>query len=323
MSVPADNSTAQPGRSWRSIRQDVQPVALSSKGRRRRNVAWLKYSALCLGVGFAGWGTYAVVHSWENDRAALATAVRSEPVREISLITDGTLTKKWVAETLGLAKNASLMALDLAVLRDRLTANGQVRVAVVARSFPDMLVVTLQERSPVARVQVQDSGGRPKQLVVARDGVIYDGFNYDKQLLASMPWLDGVKLARAGNGYAPITGMDAVSSLLSTAQLQAPHLYREWLIVSLARLAESDEIVVKTQEIPQIVFSRREDYFRQVAQLDYVIDAARSQPDAALTQVNLTLGNQVAVQFDRPADQFFKAHPTITTQPQRKGKRDL
>ena len=62
MSEPADNSTVQPGRSWRSIRQDVQPVALSSKGRRRRNVAWLKYSTLCVGVALAGWGTYAVIH---------------------------------------------------------------------------------------------------------------------------------------------------------------------------------------------------------------------------------------------------------------------
>lgn len=186
-----------------------------------------------------------------------------------------------------------------------------------------MLVVTVQERSPVARIQVQDGAGRPKQLVVASDGVVYEGFNYDKQLLASMPWLDGMKLTRAGDGYAPIAGMDKVSRLLSTAQLQAPHLYREWLIVSLAQLAERNEIVVKSQEIPQIVFNAEEDFFRQLAQLDYVIDAARSQPDAALAQVSLTLGSQVAVQFDRPADQFFKAHPTITTQPQKKGKSDL
>ncbi len=323
MSAPTDNSSAQPGRSWRSIRQDVQPVALSSKGRHRRNLAWLKYTVVCAGTGLAAWSAYAVVHSWEHDREALATAVRSEPVREITLITDGTLTRNWVAATLALPKNASLMGLDLTALRDRLTGHGQVRVAVLTRNFPDLLAVTLQERSPVARIQVQDSDGRPQQLVVARDGVIYAGVNYGKPLLASLPWLDGVKLTRTGDGYAPIAGMDAVANLLTTAQLQAPHLYREWLIVSLAQLAESDEIVVKTQEIPRIVFSRREDFFRQVAQLDYVIDAARVQPDAALMQVNLTLGSQVAVQFDRPADQFFKAHPTITTQPQRKGKRDL
>lgn len=323
MSEPSDISEVRPGRSWRSIRQDVQPVALSSLGRRRRNLSWLKYAAIGLGVGAATWGGIAVLDAWENDRTALATAVRSEPVREVSLITNGTLTKKWVIDTLALPKNSSLMALDLNALRGRLTAAGQIKVAVISRSFPDMLVVTVQERSPVARIQVQDGAGRPKQLVVASDGVVYEGFNYDKQLLASMPWLDGMKLTRAGDGYAPIAGMDKVSRLLSTAQLQAPHLYREWLIVSLAQLAERNEIVVKSQEIPQIVFNAEEDFFRQLAQLDYVIDAARSQPDAALAQVSLTLGSQVAVQFDRPADQFFKAHPTITTQPQKKGKSDL
>lgn len=325
MSEFADNSPSRPGRSWRSIRQDVQPLALSSKGRRRRNLAWLKISLLCLGLGATTWGAFAVMDSWENDRAALATPMRSEPVREISLITDGTLTKKWVTERLALPKNASLMTLEIGALRDRLMAAGQVRVAVIARSFPDMLVVTLQERSPIARIQVQDGMGRPRQLMVAKDGSVYDGFNYDKQLLASMPWLDGVKLIRTsgGSGYVPVAGMEAVSRLLSTAQLQAPHLYREWLIVSLANLAERGEILVKSQEIPHIVFNSNEDYFRQLAQLDYVIDAARSQPDAALAQVNLTLGSQVAVQFDRPADQFFKAHPTLTTQPPRKPKRDL
>ena len=321
MSVPTDHPTGRPGSSWRNIRQEVQPLALSRQGRRRRNLAWLKITTLFSFTALAVWGVYAVGNSWAHDRAALASAVRSERVREIALITDGTLTKKWVAEILALPKDATLMALDLPALRNRLTAGGQARVAVLSRNFPDTLVVTLQERTPVARVQLQD--GRVKQLLVAKDGTVYDGFNYGQQMLAGLPWLDGVRLVREGNGYAPVAGMASVSNLLSTAQLQAPHLYREWLVVSLARLEESDEILVKSQDIPQIVFSRKEDFFRQVAQLDYVIDAAHSQPDAVLTQVNLTLGNQVAVQFDRPADQFFKSHPTMTNPTQRKGKRDL
>ena len=201
MSVPTDHPTGRPGSSWRNIRQEVQPLALSRQGRRRRNLAWLKITTLFSFTALAVWGVYAVGNSWAHDRAALASAVRSERVREIALITDGTLTKKWVAEILALPKDATLMALDLPALRNRLTAGGQARIAVLTRNFPDTLVVTLQERTPVARVQARDGAGSPRQLLVAKDGVVYDGLNYDKRMLATLPWLDGVRLVRTVLGF--------------------------------------------------------------------------------------------------------------------------
>ncbi len=323
-------TTARTGRSWRDIRQEVTPRAMSRQGRRRRQLEWLKYSVACAVLGGLAWVVYLAVHTWETDRAALALAVKSEPVRELSVITDGMVPKKWVEDTLALPKGATLLALDLVQLRDRLTAHGQVRVAVVTRSFPDMLVITLQERTPVARVQVQDGLGRPKQLFVAKDGVVYEGHNYDPRMIASLPWLDGIGLVRAGHGYAPVAGMDAVSDLLTTAQLQAAHLYRNWLIVSLARFAERNEIVVKAQDIPEIVFSTKQDFFKQIAQLDYVADMAARLPEPGLQKVNLGLGHQVPVQLVRTPDELAKTPyppsiPSFNLQPvqSRKGKRDL
>lgn len=320
-----DTTAAPPGRSWRNIRQEVKPLAMSRKGRRRQRLGWLKVGGLGIFAALAAWGIYVVVHSWETDRAALATAVHSEPVRDVVLITDGVLTQKWVSGVLALPKSASLMALDLPALRDRLFAYGQVRVAVLTRSFPDTLVVTLQERSPVARLQASDGSGRAKQLLVARDGVVYDGLSYDNKLLASLPWLDGIRLRRAGNGFEPVAGMSDVAGLLSTAQLQAPHLYREWLVVSLARLAENDEIVVKAQDIPEIVFSRKRDFFKQIAQLDYVVDAARVLPEPSLQSVNLVLEGQVPVRLQSSPDDLAKMpQSNFIIQPaQRKVKRDF
>lgn len=324
MTTIDDITAAPPGRSWRNIRQEVTPLAMSRQGRNRQRLEWLKLGGLCVFTALAGWGAYSVVHSWETDRAALATAVHSEPVRDVVLITDGVLTRKWVGEVLALPKSASLMALDLAGLRDRLLAFGQVRVAVLTRSFPGTLVVTLQERSPVARLQTNE-GGQAKQLLVARDGVVYDGVNFSGRLLAGLPWLDGIRLRRAGNTYEPIAGMGDVARLLATAQLQAPHLYREWLIVSLARLEPNDEIVVKAQEIPEIIFSRKRDFFKQVAQLDYVVDAARVLPEPTLQSINLALEGQVPVKLQSSPDELAKlAPPTFLIQPaQRKAKRDF
>lgn len=326
MTSLTDNSPLPPGRSWRHIRQEVKPLAMSRQGRRRRLAAWLKVGALAAFVALSGWGVYAVAHSWTTDRAALTTAVHSQPVREVVLITDGVLTRDWAVQRLQLPKAASLMVLDLPGLRDRLLASGQVRVAVLTRNFPDTLVVTLQERTPVARVQAADSHGPAKQLLVAKDGVVYDGLNCDREMLARLPWLDGVRLVKSGNGFEPVAGMADVSALLSTAQLQAPHLYREWLIVSLAHLAERDEIVVKAQEVPEIVFSRKRDFHKQIAQLDSVIDAAqRLETVPTLLSVNLALEGQVPVRLQGTPDELAATPaPVFSIQPlQRKTKRDF
>ncbi len=270
---------------------------MSRRGRRRRLVAWLKVTSLVATVSCAGWGVYQLASSWVSNRAALTTAVHSAPVRDTVLITDGVLDQEWVKGVLKLPAGASLMTLDLAALRDRLLAYGQIRVAVLTRSFPDMLVVTLQERSPVARVQATEPSGITRRLLVAKDGVAYEGFGYEKSLLATLPWLDGVRLVKAERGYAPIPGMADVSALLSTAQIQAPHLYQSWLVVSLARLAEADEIVVRAQDVPEVVFSRKRDYYKQIARLDYVLDAAGALPEPRLQSVNLTLDGQVPVRL--------------------------
>jgi cell division septal protein FtsQ len=319
-------TTSGSGRSWRAISQEVTPRAMSRRGRSRRRLAWFKTGLLCVvltGVGYVVWD---VIHLWQHDRTALSMAAGAEPMRDVALITDGTLTKKWVEDTLALPKGATLMAVDLPALRDKLAANGQVRLAVVTRDFPSMLVVNLQERTPVARLQVQDGQGKPKQLFVARDGVVYDGINYDRQMVASLPWLAGLRLVRSGGGYAPVDGMTDVAGLLTTAQLQASHLYRGWMIVSLARLAERDEIVVKSQDIPEIIFSRREDFFKQIAQLDYITDKLQETPQAVLQTVNLALGGQVPVQVAPASDELSKRDlsPQFTlSTTQRKGNRDL
>lgn len=326
--------SAPNGRSWRTIRQEVTARAMSPRGRRRQQLAWIKGVALIVLIAGSTWGVSAVVSAWETDRAALASAVKSEPVREVVLVTDGVLTREWVVQALALPRNISLMALDLGVLRGRLMTHGQVRIAVLTRSFPDTLVVTLQERTPVARIQVEDRSGLPRQFLVAKDGVAYDGAHYEKSMLAGLPWLAGFSLRRAAaGGYEPIAGLDQVSALLSTAQIQAPHLYRDWLIVSLERLADRHEIIVKAQDIPEIVFSTRDDYHRQLAQLDYIIDATRAQlgDEPALASVNLALGPQVPVRLTRTPEELARQPRTtgpqfdLTLQPSnsRKPKRDL
>ena len=299
---------------------------MSKKGRRRQYTAWLKVTGVTVLVGGLVYGIYHLTHEWKTDRAAFADTVNSEPVRDVSVNTDGTLNKEWVSKILALPKGVTLMTLDLPALRNRLAAQGQVRVAIVTRRFPDILAVTLQERTPVARIQAQDGFGRPKQLFVAREGIVYEGTGYDAKMVASLPWLDGIRLVRQGNSFAPIEGMAEVADLLTTAYVDAPHLYRSWLIVSLAQLASRDEIIVKSQDVGEIIFSRKLDFYKQIAQLDSVQEEARKHTDAALRSVNLSLAGQVPVKFERSPDELARQEysPQFTLQPiKHKGQRDF
>jgi len=281
---------------------------MSRRGRRRQVGSWLKVTFLSGSVALAAWGLFMVIHSWSTDRAALATAVHSAPVRSVSVITNGVLTHKWAAGVLDLPPSISLLAVDLPAMRDKLLAHGQVQAAVLTRSFPDTLVLSLQERTPVARIQASEGFGLTRQLLVAKDGVVYEGVGYDQALLASLPWLDGVRLVKSERGYAPIAGMADVSALLTTAQLEAAHLYRGWRVVSLARLAEADEIIVKARDVPQIVFSRKRDFYKQLARLSYVVtEAARVLPEPNFQSVNLTLEGQVPVRLAGTPDELTPA----------------
>jgi cell division protein FtsQ len=131
--------------------------------------------------------------------------------------------------------------------------------------------------------------------------VVFEGKNYDPALLNTLPWLDGVKLIHAGDGFTPIDGMDTVADLLATAHNQAEHLYQTFLVISLARLASDGELVVRSKDIPEITFNTRDDFFRQLARLDYVLDLARAQPDKPLKSIDLANGLQVPVTIDTVA----------------------
>jgi hypothetical protein len=279
-------------RTWQDINQSVNSRAMSKAGRQRRLLSTLKLIGVVSLLAAGAWGTVEVARIIADNPNKLIAVESGPPVKDVVLTTDGVLDHTWAERTLALPKKATLMALDLYALRARLLADGQVKAAVLTRTFPATLTINIEERSPVARVQVQVGDAPARALLVARDGAVYEGQNYPPALLDLLPWLDGVKLERAGNGFAPIDGMDAVADLLATAHNQAEHLYRTFVVVSLARLASDGELIVRSKDIAEITFSTRD---------DYVLDLARAQPDKPIESINLANGLQVPVAINANA----------------------
>lgn len=289
-------------------RETIAPAAVprprTRTGRRRLVLSALRHWA---GVGLAAASLlfgYVAWRTWNDNPAALAAPAPSVALREIVVRGDGVLGRAWVERTLGVRPGVALMSLDLDALRDRLLESGQVRIAVVSRRFPDVLAVTLEERSPVLRVRAQSADGVERHLFVARDGSVFVGEGYDEGVLLGLPWLAGVNLARdlSGRGFAPVSGMDSVSDLLGTARASAPALAKDFQIVSLGRYARDGVILVRTPDVAEIAFGTRDDFYRQIARLDFILDEIRAKPDAVpVRSINLAIGGrQVPVAFDPP-----------------------
>jgi cell division protein FtsQ len=265
---------------------------MSREGHRRFVVHGLKIAGsvvFAAGVLWGIWETASALREGPQESQGVAVAA---PVQNIEMVTDGVLDKAWLAHAMALPKKATLMDLDLGQLQGRLLASGQVASASVVRIFPATLRVRISERAPVARVLAQLGGSEPRAMLVARDGEVYEGAGYDLPLLDSLPWLDGVKLARRDGRIAPIEGMESVAELLARARMEAEPLYRTWHVVSLARLASDGEIEVRTRDGMTVTFGTQEDYFRQIARLDLILDAAQARGGEAVRAVDLSLDDQ-------------------------------
>ncbi|HEX2099394.1 MAG TPA: FtsQ-type POTRA domain-containing protein [Candidatus Synoicihabitans sp.] len=290
-----------PARSWRDIPQEIAPRAMSRVGRKRVTARTVRSLATVVVVAAIAGGVFEIWRTWRQSPELLATPVDSQPVRTIKVQSDGVLTESWVERALALPRGISLMELDLYALRTRLMASGQVSSAVLTREFPDVLKVSLAERSPIVRVKAQLGTEAPRDFLVARDGTVFLGEEYPAAVTESLPWLGGIRLVREGSGFLPLAGMDRVADLLGSALTHTPRLYRGWRVISLSRLKSDHEIVVQAAEVGEITFGLREDFYTQLARLDLIVEQTGARGEQPLRAVNLAVGpTQVPVSFAPP-----------------------
>ena len=305
-----DTQTMPETRSWREIPQQVRPRAMSGEGRRRMAMKAMRATAGACVFGLVSWGAWEMAAVIRENPSGMPDSAKTDRVKSLVLVTDGVLDRNWLARTLSVPADATLMGLDLDQLRQRVLGDPQVSSAAVVRNFPDRLTVRISERSPVARMMAQSGADVPVMLLISRDGVAFPGTGFDPAMVATLPWIDGVRLARVGKGYGPVEGMKAVSDLLATAKLEAEELYRTWQVISLSRLASDGAIEVHTRGGMKVVFGTREDYLRQIARLDLLVDSS-TDPTRPIRQVDLSLGSQVPVTFGTAAP--FIGEPPVNT----------
>jgi cell division protein FtsQ len=283
-------------KNWRAISQSVKPRAMSRGGRWRFFLSGLRITGMALVIGGLGWGAWTVNAALQEDPRRVPALAKTVPMRapELQTTRDGVLDQAWLARTLELPRGVSLMEIDLERLRSRLLLDQQVLTADLTRIFPDRLRVRITERAPIARVRI-DEKGTESDLLVARDGVAYFGTGYDPKMLASLPWFEGMGLARYGIGYRALADLEPVARLLADAQFSAPHLYATWRTISLAHLVTDNEIEVTTKAGVVANFSAKGEFFLQLAKLDHIISEKLAHVAYRTARIDLSLGREVPV----------------------------
>lgn len=278
-------------KSWKDIDQAVKPKAMSEVTRRRVIATRVKWVAGLLAV--AGCAAFAFKATVYSDKGAelLANAGDALIVRTIDIQNVGVIGDGFVLDNLGLRGELDLLKLDIEEMQKRLLSIGQIVDASIQCKFPDELLIVIEERDPIARLRARDVTGEIIDLLVDREGIVYEGMDYEARFLRSLPALGGVVLRREGDGYARVAGMQEVDALLSEAKMIAPHLYRSWRIVSLER---SPQIIARSKMAKEVVFDPG-NYRRELARLDYILDYYKGAMVKEVASIDLTLGTQVPV----------------------------
>lgn len=288
-------------RSWREVCRRGKSNALTPEARRRkltmlaRNIGIASATISIMALG----GLLYYLHTTQP--ATVKISGSGQPLRQLYFDTDGVLDQTWLQETLKLPKNAGLLDIDIYELDEKLEADSQVRAATVRRSFPDGLVVNVNEYQPVMRVMVRDPEGTLSAMLVADNGEVYTGKGYAAETLKRLPYVAGVQLHEVEGEISPIDGVPVVAELLQAARIMVPSLYADWRVVKLDRFddrvaAPWSVIIVQTRSHGEILFAPK-NFEEQLMQLDNIIASMREQGYTNISRIDLSLDDQAAVKL--------------------------
>ena len=288
-------------RSWRNISQIAGRKAVTKIARNRRILWYCKISAIGLSAIAVVAGLYFGVCLAVTEYGSIKLAGPSENVRRILFRSDGVLSHDWVRRVVRIPATTEMMDVDIFAIQELLESYGQVGKAEVWRRFPDQLEIALKEREPLLRARVPAQGKGFDELLVAADGTIYTGFDYSEEELREIPYLGGLAFRRDAGGFQPVPGMETLQKLLSLARERYPEIYRTWRVVSCENFSGAQDklgevIKIGGTDIREVVFLA-DDFEKQLDRLARVVEYSQQRRISVLKRVDLSLGEQVSVQY--------------------------
>ena len=290
-------------KSWKSIEQKTLKRRVNTPQARWR---FWKILLVRTGIGAAFLLAFGVVLALSYGLWNLGNAVSlAGPVHDLErvvVVSDGPLNQEWVVKRLNLQRGIALSEVDIFAAKKLLESYPQVAGALVQREFPDTLKVTLVEERPIVRINVRSNGDSQTWLVSAV-GVVYQGHGYSAQQLRSLPYLEGVRLAKIGkNQYKDLMGMESIDELLTLIRERRPELYRQ------IKSIEAHGVTMPNHPAPQIALQLNSNliivfkdggFLTQLARLSKIFSYIETHKlKQRVLKIELTLDDQAAVQLD-------------------------
>lgn len=230
-------------------RQHLLEVALRADKERERRIR----SGFIVCAKTICW-TAAAVGLWFAGREGWRVGVRENPrffLRAPDVTTDGTLTREQILTVANIAEGQHILTVDLAKVRAVLEKLPQVETAVVGRTFPHRVAITLTERRPVAWVTEKKgddhlTSGRAF-LIDARAIVLRSRAQLPQY--ANLPVITGVETenlvpGQRANSFAMLAALELVRLTTDSTRFQIRNI----------DLAKSCRLVVTDQRRMQITF---------------------------------------------------------------------
>lgn len=286
--------------SWRDLQQTGDRRSSSKPARARRWLWWgrVVMSVITLAALVAGFLAIRHFGSPEGGVVPVEQNVRLE----LDFRTDGVITMPWVQARLEPFLQQDIRTVDVHQIKQQLESVGQIAHAAVAAKFPSQLVVQISERDPVLRVRVRGANGRPQQLLIARDGHVYEGVGYPAETIRRIPGAAGLKLRQDASGVLlPIEGVDEVAEFLEMARRQIPAIARHWRILNLEDWNPEFSyrpslIKIRSAHIEELIFSTSqpdEQMRRLAAILEHTDRYQLGQP----TFIDLSFVNESVIRY--------------------------
>lgn len=287
---------------WRELQQRVRrKPAVTSAVRRRKLIFAIRGLAVAVIVAAIGGG---LAYAWKLSHDAdgnFAVDLPSEPLNEVVIDTDGVLDLPWFFEVTDVDLGSPLINVDIFAVKQALEADPQVKSAEVAREFPNTLRIVLNERIAIVKARVQLPDGSIERFVVAADGVVFPGRNWEPASLRRLPWLGGVRFnpLPGGKTFAPIPGMEETAILLAAARNRYPDIYKSISAVYLNEfhgdLEEPGAHIRLDTVVADEIYFLPGNYDYQLENLSQIYRFAQARDHQFIREIDLRLDDQVTV----------------------------
>jgi cell division protein FtsQ len=271
-------------------------VKVRTEGQMRHRLRWL--TAVLVAVAVVGMVSFGVTRGMKWVGAKLVFENPRFMVREVVVENDGGLTPPQIIQLAGARTGENVFSADLAQMRRNLELIPMIRRVEVRRVLPGKLVIRVNERMAVARVQGPGRELRDSAFWIDRQGVVMKAVKLGSvtlqpQTAGAAPLLTGVTLAdvRVGRPAESEQVYDALNLIDRLAQSAAGTLVE----IETIDLSRPRQLTVTTRQKTVVKFDV-ENFQQQLRRLSAILVWAQ-QRQKPVQMVDLTVDRGVPVAF--------------------------